>query len=140
MSVCLVLQAMLQCGLLVLQASVQLLCENLKVTESEALDLISLSATVATQARAKFLDNNSGADSPLIAGSVGAYGACLHDSSEYTGEYVDHVSREEMKEWHRPRIAALLSAKVDLLAIETIPAQVSPSNSHAGRGEGEGRG
>ena len=26
---------------------------------------------------------------PLIAGSVGPYGACLHDGSEYTGNYID---------------------------------------------------
>ena len=30
----------------------------------------------------------------LIAGSVGPYGACLHDGSEYTGDYVDHMTKE----------------------------------------------
>lgn len=28
-----------------------------------------------------------------------------------------------MREWHRPRIAALVDAGVDLLALETIPCQ-----------------
>ena len=37
----------------------------------------------------------------LIAGSVGPYGACLHDGSEYTGSYVDALSVEQLKEWHR---------------------------------------
>lgn len=60
---------------------------------------------------------------PLIVGSVGPYGASLHDYSEYTGDYVDRVSKEEMREWHRPRIQALLNAGVDYLALETIPAQ-----------------
>lgn len=27
-----------------------------------------------------------------VAGSVGAYGAILHDGSEYTGNYVDHMT------------------------------------------------
>ena len=31
---------------------------------------------------------------PLVAGSVGPYGACLHDGSEYTGDYVDHMTKE----------------------------------------------
>ena len=37
----------------------------------------------------------------LVAGSVGPYGACLHDGSEYTGSYINSVSVEELKEWHR---------------------------------------
>ena len=37
---------------------------------------------------------------------------------------MDHVSREELKAWHRPRIASLLEAGVDVLAVETFPAQV----------------
>ena len=61
---------------------------------------------------------------PLVAGSVGPYGACLHDSSEYRGEYVESVSRDVLRAWHRPRIEALLEAGVDLLAVETVPAQV----------------
>ena len=28
----------------------------------------------------------------LVAGSVGPYGACLHDRSEYTGDYVDSMT------------------------------------------------
>ena len=56
---------------------------------------------------------------PLIAGSVGPYAAYLADGSEYTGDY--HLSEEEFKDFHRPRIQALLDAACDLLALETIP-------------------
>lgn len=59
----------------------------------------------------------------LVAGSVGPYGACLHDRSEYTGDYVDSMTIQELMDWHRPRIDALLQAGVDILAMETIPAQ-----------------
>lgn len=58
----------------------------------------------------------------LIAGSVGSYGACLHDGSEYRGDYVKKVPLEIIKTWHRPRISALVEAGVDFLAFETIPA------------------
>lgn len=61
---------------------------------------------------------------PLIAGSVGPYGASLHDGSEYTGSYIPNTSLETMRNWHRPRINALIEGGVDLLAIETIPSKV----------------
>ena len=56
---------------------------------------------------------------PLVAGSVGPYAAYLADGSEYTGDY--QLSEEEFRDFHRPRIQALLEAGSDLLAIETIP-------------------
>lgn len=59
----------------------------------------------------------------LIAGSVGPYGASLHDGSEYRGEYVETTSAKVMAAWHRPRIEALIAAGVNMLALETIPAQ-----------------
>lgn len=58
---------------------------------------------------------------PLIAGSVGPYGASLHDGSEYTGSYAKTTSVETMREWHIPRIKALIEGGVDILALETIP-------------------
>lgn len=60
---------------------------------------------------------------PLIAGSVGPYGAYLHDGSEYTGNYTDSITTEQLIEYHEPRIKALIEAGVDLLAIETIPSK-----------------
>lgn len=57
----------------------------------------------------------------MIVGSVGPYGASLHDGSEYTGSYANTTSPETMRNWHRPRINALVEAGVDILALETIP-------------------
>ena len=54
-----------------------------------------------------------------VAASVGPYGAMLADGSEYRGDY--GLSVGELRDWHRPRIAALASAGADLLAAETIP-------------------
>jgi len=59
----------------------------------------------------------------LIGGSVGPYGACQHDGSEYNGDYIRNgtVTKEDLIAWHRPRIEALLEAGVDFLALETQP-------------------
>ncbi|MDF9809704.1 homocysteine S-methyltransferase [Aurantimicrobium minutum] len=55
----------------------------------------------------------------LVAASVGPYGAILHDGSEYKGNYGKTV--DELRAFHAERLAVLLSANPDLLAIETIP-------------------
>jgi homocysteine S-methyltransferase len=55
----------------------------------------------------------------LVAASVGPYGAALADGSEYRGRY--GVSAATLRDFHRPRLEALVAAEPDLLAVETIP-------------------
>lgn len=55
----------------------------------------------------------------LVAASVGPYGAIRHDGSEYRGNY--GVSRERLVDFHAERLAVLIDAGPDALAIETIP-------------------
>lgn len=55
----------------------------------------------------------------LVAASVGPYGASLADGSEYRGRY--GVPAAALREFHAPRIAALVEAGPDLLAVETVP-------------------
>ncbi|KAK7869121.1 hypothetical protein R5R35_006587 [Gryllus longicercus] len=108
------------------QASISGFMKHLDLSEEESKHLIKKAVYLAKKAYDKFVEENGslqGTTQPLIVGSVGPYGACLHDYSEYTGEYVETVSQEELMEWHRPRIQALVEAGVDLLALETIPAQ-----------------
>jgi homocysteine S-methyltransferase len=59
------------------------------------------------------------AGAPRVAASVGPYGAMLADGSEYTGRYGLTVA--ELRAFHRPRLAELVAAEPDLLAVETIP-------------------
>jgi homocysteine S-methyltransferase len=54
-----------------------------------------------------------------VAASVGPYGAYLADGSEYRGNY--GLSKEELKDFHRDRLRALIATQPDLLAVETIP-------------------
>ncbi|HET6712667.1 MAG TPA: homocysteine S-methyltransferase [Actinomycetota bacterium] len=59
---------------------------------------------------------------PLVAASVGPYGAVLADGSEYDGRY--GMTTEELVAFHEPRLDVLLGAEPDLLAVETIPSIV----------------
>ena len=56
---------------------------------------------------------------PLVAASVGPYGAFLADGSEYRGDY--GVSEEVLKEFHADRIRLLDNSNADIIACETIP-------------------
>lgn len=41
---------------------------------------------------------------PLVAFSLGSYGAALADGSEFTGAYASRVTEEQLLEFHRARI------------------------------------
>uniref|UniRef100_H3APQ6 Zgc:172121 n=1 Tax=Latimeria chalumnae TaxID=7897 RepID=H3APQ6_LATCH len=128
------------------QATVEGFVRHLGVSSEDAVQLLHLAVTLAKEAVEEFCSQNKvnlvgkgkrtlivgnwiivgctvAQRKLLIAGSVGPYGAFLHDGSEYTGSYVDLMSIEEIKAWHRVQIQPLVSAGVDLIAMETIPSQ-----------------
>lgn len=74
--------------------------------------LLRLSVDLAREATADL-------EGRLVAASVGPYGAILGDGSEYRGRY--GLTSDELADFHRPRIEALVDAGPDLLAVETIP-------------------
>ncbi len=77
-------------------------------------------ASVALARRAA--DTAPGSGPRWVAASVGPYGAVLADGSEYTGNYGRTV--DDLRRWHRPRLAELIAAGPDVLALETIPGAV----------------
>jgi homocysteine S-methyltransferase len=84
--------------------------------------VIRNSVVVALQARDRFWSdpqNRIGRLRPLVAASIGPYGAFLHDGSEYRGDY--QISRQELKAFHADRLAVLSHSGADLIACETIP-------------------
>lgn len=90
---------------------------GLDLAQSQAL--IARSVALAAQARVDHLQAQPH-DAPLwVAGSVGPYGAYLADGSEYRGDYA--LPLAQLMDFHRPRIAALAEAGVDVLACETLP-------------------
>ncbi len=91
-------------------------------SRAEAERIIRGSVTIAIEARDEFWSeprNRVGRLRPLVAASVGPYGAFLHDGSEYHGNY--GVARETLVDFHRERLAVLADSGADLLACETIP-------------------
>lgn len=91
-------------------------------SKEEARNLIQASVTLAVNARDRFWADQvhrHHRPKPLVAASVGPYGAFLADGSEYRGEYT--LDRKELADFHRLRLATLLEAGPDILACETIP-------------------
>lgn len=113
-------------------------------TEQEAIHLIQKSVQIAIEARDQFWatyvqkyrteqpiegseDTLQPTDQydrpkPLVAASVGPYGAFLADGSEYRGDY--DLNEQQLIDFHRPRIQLLIEAGADILACETIPCLV----------------
>jgi homocysteine S-methyltransferase len=92
------------------------------LARSEAAALMRLAVRLATEARDVLWSdpaNRQGRPRPLVAASIGSYGAYLADGSEYSGEY--ELSEQELMAFHRPRLAVLAESEADILACETIP-------------------
>jgi homocysteine S-methyltransferase len=87
---------------------------------AEADRLIISSVELACTARDEFLSTNTDVQvQPVVAASVGPYGATVHDGSEYTGNY--DVSDQDLHRFHASRLQLLDTAGADVLAVETIP-------------------
>jgi len=91
-------------------------------TETGAEETIRRAANLAVEARDEFWANPENRDDrlkPLVAASVGPYGAYLANGAEFTGDY--DLDENGLLEFHRRRWEVLCSTDADLLACETIP-------------------
>jgi homocysteine S-methyltransferase len=91
------------------------------VEHQAAARLMLEAVSLARQARDEFcatLPADLG-PRPLIAASVGPYGAMRADGSEYRGHY--GRTDRELAEFHRPRLEVLARSGADVLAFETLP-------------------
>lgn len=86
-----------------------------------AAALLRRSVELAAEARERSR-LEAGRPRPLIAASIGPYGAYLADGSEYRGDY--GLGEDELFEFHRRRFEILAASGADLLACETIPSLV----------------
>ena len=96
-------------------ASYQLSFEGLAqigMDDAAAAELFARSARCVREALA-----GSGREA-IVVGSLGSWGACAADGSEYRGDYAR--ARAELLDFHRARVDAL-APHVDMLAFETIP-------------------
>jgi homocysteine S-methyltransferase len=95
------------------------------IEQNHAANLMQLSVDLAVLARENFwsvTENRRSRLRPLVAASIGPYGACLADGSEYHGNY--DLSRQDLIDFHRPRMTELAHSDADLLAFETIPSML----------------
>jgi len=100
------------------QASIQGLSDQ-GYGQKQIEELILKPVTLAKEAIDRLTSANQIACKPLIAASIGPYGAYLGDGSEYQGNY--GLSDAELRHFHQRRIELLDASGADVLAIETIP-------------------
>ena len=86
---------------------------SLGIDRTDAVALMATSIELARAAR------DAACPDGWVAASVGPYGAVLADGSEYRGDY--GLTVDQLREFHRPRLAVLIEAEPDVLAVETIP-------------------
>ncbi len=89
-------------------------------SQEKSRELLMLASSLAIESREEAMNLQMiEGPKPLIAASLGPYGAALADGSEYRGNY--GLTVEELKSFHRERMRVLLESGADLLACETIP-------------------
>ncbi len=88
-------------------------------TRDAAKAIITKSVQLAEIAIQRAMDSGIVTRRPLIAASIGPYGAYLADGSEYRGDY--GVSDEKLRAFHDEKIKLLDRSNADILACETIP-------------------
>lgn len=91
-------------------------------SQEDARAALELSVEAGTRARNRWCTAQAVTrreEQPLIAASVGPYGAYLADGSEYTGDY--SLDAAGLRTFHRERLEILLQSSADLVAFETVP-------------------
>jgi homocysteine S-methyltransferase len=78
-----------------------------------------LSASQARSALASTTDLARAAGAACVAASVGPFGACLADGSEYHGRY--EAGWDDVRAFHRRRLRVLVESAPDVFAVETMP-------------------
>jgi homocysteine S-methyltransferase len=91
------------------------------LSKEDAEKLIKKTVDIACDVRDEFISNKTDANrlNPLVAASIGPYGAYLANGAEYKGKYL--LSTKELKEFHLPRWEILTRTSADIIACETIP-------------------
>lgn len=91
------------------------------IPESSAAQLLEKSVYLACAARDEYWAAATPSEKlkPLVAASIGPYGAYLANGAEYHGNY--DVSKNVLRDFHQARWEILATAGPDLLACETIP-------------------
>ena len=88
------------------------------LSDRQAAKVLNSAVAMARDVRDEIVEHWRGRNEsrlrPIVAASVGPYGAFLADGSEYRGSY--GVSRDDLRAFHEPRWEALSDSGADLLA------------------------
>lgn len=104
------------------QASIPGYCKHLPCTLQEAQKYFSLAVELANTAIEQVMGTPKQLNQlPLIIATIGPYAIYLHDSSEYNGHYLDKLSIEDLKDYHRQHVAVYENTSIDFILFETIP-------------------
>jgi homocysteine S-methyltransferase len=98
---------------------------NRGLSHEEAAALLARSVEIAVMTRDRFWArsaNREGRTKPIVAASVGPYGAYLADGSEFRGDY--DLDQKGLREFHQERWEILAASGADMMACETIPSLV----------------
>jgi homocysteine S-methyltransferase len=112
----------------IMSASYQATVEGFErrgLSKSAAFAILEASVRLAIEARDSFweiAENRVDRIRPLVAASIGPYGAFLADGSEYDGRY--GLTCDELASFHRERWHLLVESGADIMACETIPSNV----------------
>jgi homocysteine S-methyltransferase len=92
--------------------------------QATAPELLTAGVRLACRERDAFWEREPDGDRarPLVAASIGSYGASLANGAEYRGDY--GLDAATLADWHRPRLRVLEGTGADVLAFETIPSLV----------------
>ncbi len=99
-------------------------CRKQRMSDIETERFLKRTVEIAVEAREEFIGEVNAAErelrqAPLIAASVGPYGAYLANGAEYKSDY--GVSKEDLYEFHVRRWEILAATESDVMACETIP-------------------
>jgi homocysteine S-methyltransferase len=92
--------------------------------ESDAVmvQMIQDGVNLAQDAASRFPNKNV-----YVVASIGCYGAALADGSEYSGNYGNKITKEQLKHFYRRKVRILAHATLtppDAIAFETVPSAV----------------
>ena len=86
---------------------------------AEAEELLRDAVALASRERDRYFHRHPDRLRPLVAASIGPYGASLCNGAEYTGKY--GLDEPELRAFHAERWRVLSESEADVIALETIP-------------------
>ncbi|PRP89153.1 homocysteine S-methyltransferase [Planoprotostelium fungivorum] len=94
------------------------------LSATQSASLLRKSIDIARDARTAFIGSYHPCASitPVIAASIGCYGASLADGSEFRGDY--KLNGDQLKDFHRKQLKVLSECNPDLIAFETVPCSI----------------